>query len=186
MGSPDMVRQMKERARAVQAVVFDIQTLAEAYDYAVELTRKQNGRTLAVAGFDAEAVRPLAERCTAAGLKLLEGPLRSHAEAIDTSLTPATWGIAETGSLVVDSGSEDMRIATMLADTHVAILPHSRLKPDAMSLENELNGRLKKDNPSYTAFITGASRTADIERVLAIGVHGPQELHILMMEGKRK
>jgi L-lactate dehydrogenase complex protein LldG len=39
-------------------------------------------------------------------------------------------------------------------------------------------------NADYTSFITGASRTADIERVLAIGVHGPLELHILLLEDK--
>jgi L-lactate dehydrogenase complex protein LldG len=70
----------------------------------------------------------------------------------------------------------------MLAETHVAVLPASKIKPDSMSLANELNAVLKRDASIYYAFITGASRTADIERVLAVGVHGPKELHILIME----
>ena len=59
-------------------------------------------------------------------------------------------------------------------------LPRSKIQPDLMTLEKEL-GRLMKEPGNYLAFITGASRTADIERVLTIGVHGPQELHILIM-----
>jgi L-lactate dehydrogenase complex protein LldG len=70
----------------------------------------------------------------------------------------------------------------MLAETHVAVLSASKIKPDSVSLEKELNAVLKTGTPVYYAFITGASRTADIERVLAVGVHGPKELHILIME----
>lgn len=112
----------------------------------------------------------------------MEFLLKSHANEIHTSLTVVDWGIAETGTLVLDSTMEDVRMATMLAEIHIAILPASKIKFKATDLESELNAVLKKDAASYIAFITGASRTADIERVLAIGVHGPQELHILILE----
>lgn len=68
----------------------------------------------------------------------------------------------------------------MLAETHVALLPANNIKPNSETLEKDLDPILKTESSSYLAFITGASRTADIERVLAIGVHGPQELHILI------
>ena len=107
-------------------------------------------------------------------------PLRSHADQIHTALTPVDWGIASTGSLVIRSTSEDLRIATMLAETHVAVLAAECIRADSAALAADLDSILKSNQPSYTAFITGASRTADIERVLAIGVHGPQQLHILI------
>jgi len=70
----------------------------------------------------------------------------------------------------------------MLCETHVAILKESKIRETALSMAEELK-ELVKESSSYTAFITGASRTADIERVLALGVHGPLELIILLVEG---
>lgn len=186
MPTSDLIQVMKEKAEAVQAVVVKINTMKEAFRYAVDITRQQGGTSMVAMGLETRDLGLLEKACKTADLKFLRPPLRFHANEIHTALTPVDWGIAETGTLVLDSSSEDVRIATMLSETHVALLPVSKIKPDITSLENEINVVLKADGSSYYAFITGASRTADIERVLAIGVHGPQELHILIMEEHRE
>ncbi len=182
MQNQERIQQMKEKAESVKAVVAKIKAIEDALQYTVDLTKKQGGNTVAAAGLETEALSLLKKQCESAGLTLLEFPLRRHVNEIHTSLTLVDWGIAETGTLALNSTSEDVRIATMLAETHVAVLPASKIIPDSAAFEDKLNAILKKDASSYFAFITGASRTADIERVLAIGVHGPQELHILIIE----
>ena len=182
MTTKNLVQQMQHRAQAVQAVVRRINDRQAAFRYALDLTLARGGRGMAVAGFEGGWVEARRPACTAAGIELLDTAFRDHAENLHTALTPADWGIADTGTLVIDSASEDLRLATMLAEVHVALLPVSKIRPDAASLETLLDTALKSAAPSYLAFITGASRTADIERVLAIGVHGPRELHILLME----
>jgi L-lactate dehydrogenase complex protein LldG len=173
MQNPDLVKLMTKKAEAVSAIVSKIQSVREACRYAIDLTVKQEGKTIVASGFAQKDQAFLKTACEAKGVAFLEFPLRPHADKIHTAITFADWGIAETGTLVLDSTPEDVRLATMLAETHVAVLPGSKIKPDSI---------LKTKGASYTAFITGASRTADIERVLAIGVHGPQELHILILE----
>ena len=182
MPNSDLIQIMKQRAETVQAIVSKITTLEQAFRYTVDLTQNQGGKTVAATGLTPDEARLLEKACETFQLELIEFPLRPHTHKIHTSFTPADWGIAETGTLVIDSSSEDVRIATMLAETHIAVLPASKIKPDSAAFEKELNAVLKADTPSYYAFITGASRTADIERVLTIGVHGPQELHILIVE----
>ena len=174
---------MQKRAEVVQATVHRMSALKHALQYAVDLTVSQGGRSMAAAGLEQEVVDALQSACADAGVELLTSRLRDHTGGFHTAVTSVDWGIAETGTLVLDSSDEELRLATMLAETHVALLPVSHIMPDTESLENELDAVIKKDPSAYLAFITGASRTADIERVLAIGVHGPQELHILLMDG---
>lgn len=185
MQKRDLIQQLKEKAEAVQAIVSEIKNIEDALQYTVDITHKQGGKTVVATGLEEEVRNLLKKQCESAGLALLEFPLRRHANEIHTSLTLVDWGIAETGTLALDSTSEDVRIATMLAETHVAVLPASKIIPDSAAFEDGLNAILKRDASSYFAFITGASRTADIERVLAIGVHGPQELHILITEDSK-
>ncbi len=169
-----------ERARSAQTVVVEAKDLAAVFEYAADLTLQQGGQSIAAPGIKGKELAHLSKLCQSKKIELLTGDLRQKADMISTGLTGADWGIAETGTLVVDSKSEDIRLAGMLCDTHVAFLKKSRIVPDAGTIEKELS-RMMKTSHGYTAFISGASRTADIERVLTIGVHGPRELHVLIL-----
>ena len=183
MEQPEYLELMKRKAEAVQTVISEVKNMQEALDYVVDLTKKQGGSSVAAPGLGKDSAL-LASRCEENGLKFFTENLREHVGGISTGFTRADWGIAETATLVIDSSSEDLRIATMLSETHVAVLPKSRIVPDAAVLEPELM-RMMQKAPDYLAFISGASRTADIERVLTIGVHGPQHLHVLILEEDR-
>jgi L-lactate dehydrogenase complex protein LldG len=185
MRQDDQLTLLKERAQAVQTITAEVADFRAACLYAVDVTLRQGGSGIAAPGLSGKDLTRLKAVCKAGDLRLLTKNLRENIGQISTGLTIADWGIAETATLVMDSTSEDLRIATMLCETHVAILPKSRIVPDAMSLEDELVSALKAA-PKYLAFISGASRTADIERVLTIGVHGPRELHVLILEEEGK
>ena len=181
MASKKLVATLKEKAAAVLVIVSEVNSLQAACAYALGVTQKQGGATIAAPGWDETSRAAFKENCRQAGVELLTENLRERAAAIHTGFTRADWGIADTGTLVLDSSSEDLRLATMLSETHIAVLPLSRLRGTSMDLEDEMN-RLAQSPPRYMAFITGASRTADIERVLTIGVHGPEELHLLLLK----
>jgi L-lactate dehydrogenase complex protein LldG len=176
-----LVKTLREKAEAVQTKVSEVGSLHEAFRYVIDITKSQGGSVIAAPGLDPLSLGALRQLCDEAGLTLETENLRDNLNSIHTAFSVAEWGIAETATLVQVSSSEDVRIATMLSETHVAVLPRSRIRLEAMELKEELKELLK--SPScYLAFISGASRTADIERVLTIGVHGPQELHILIVE----
>jgi L-lactate dehydrogenase complex protein LldG len=88
------------------------------------------------------------------------------------------WALADTGTLVQDSSAVEQRLVSSLTDIHIAIVPTNGILPDMPSLLE----RLRPEQSNYIAFITGPSRTADIERVLTIGVHGPERLVIVFVD----
>lgn len=195
-----------EKAGAVSAVVREIDSLEQAYDYVVELCGKKKACQLLISGCEEKLsdkagdlcenkqekvvaapnlkkkdFAKLQKQCEVAGFVCLDKGLREHLGGIDIGFTLCDGGIADTGTLLLESNSEETRLATMVAEIHVAAVLKSEIEADFQAMENKL-AKLMKKSPSYTACITGASRTADIERVLALGVHGPLELHILLME----
>ena len=74
---------------------------------------------------------------------------------------------------------EDARLASMLSEVHVIAVPASKVVSGSYDAEDYLREALSGN--MYTTFISGCSRTSDIERVLTLGVHGPLELHVALI-----
>lgn len=94
---------------------------------------------------------------------------------IQAGVTKAVCGLADTGSILEVDGPGNPLHASLLPEIHIAVLKEADILPslpDAMPLLQEARA---------AAFITGPSRTADIEMTLTIGVHGPREVHIFLV-----
>jgi L-lactate dehydrogenase complex protein LldG len=98
----------------------------------------------------------------------------------DLGITSAQWAIAETGTLVLEAQSEDHRLISLVPPVHLCLLEASKIR---QTLGEILE--LTQDGLGHTmTFVTGASRTSDIELTLAIGVHGPGELHLVVLQDR--
>lgn len=179
---PDIVKKFCDKAKLAGAEIQYPATMEEALQYAAGLALKETQPIIGAPGFDQEYMDLLEEMSGEKNVNCITDDLRKHSSGIGVGLTRCDYGIAETGTLVINCPGEDLRLATMICDYHVCLVKASQIVPDSFTIRDDLN-RFMKSTPDYTAFITGPSRTADIERVLTIGVHGPLELHILLMEG---
>jgi L-lactate dehydrogenase complex protein LldG len=95
----------------------------------------------------------------------------------DLGITSAQWAISETGTLVLESAKELHRLTSLVPPVHLCILRAADIR---QTLGEILELTSRELSPAVT-FITGASRTSDIELTLAIGVHGPGELHVIVL-----
>ena len=118
----------------------------------------------------------------AAAARLVEEE-RARLGADNVGVVRAALGIAETGTCVVVTDDEETRLATMIPETSILILQASAIVPTLTDAAPFLRERQADGRVSYTSMITGPSRTADIERVSAIGVHGPLAVLVIVIGG---
>lgn len=197
----DIITEFKDKASLVSSIVYEVKTIQEALETAVSICLAKsplNGlsspedetagrdessitaKTLSAPCLDSGPFNALKKLCLENDITIITDSLRNHGKGIDMGVTFADYAIADTGTLVLCSDSEEKRLSTMISEIHVALLPKSRIRSTALEMSQEIEALTSRPS-SYTAFITGPSRTADIERVLAIGVHGPLELYIILL-----
>ncbi len=101
--------------------------------------------------------------------------------AADIGLTGVDYLIAETGSLVVLARPDQPRALSLLPPVHLVVAEAAQIVPDLFDLFEGTNGPAKGALPSCMTLITGPSKTGDIELNLVTGVHGPGEVHVVLI-----
>ena len=122
--------------------------------------------------------------CAALGLPLITTDANydvRELESCDVGISQCEALIAQTGSVLVSSRSSGGRALSILPPHHLVLARRDQLVPDLPTAFALLKSKSQSDYPSLISFITGPSRTGDIERILVLGAHGPRKLTILCL-----
>ena len=172
----DDVARFKERAVAMASTVAEVSDRSEVPAAVAEYLR--------AGGLPLEAVcwTELGD-CdwAAAGLTVAARPAK---DGDLVGITGAFCAVAETGTLVLLSGKDTPARTSLLPETHIAIVDEAGIVPSmeqAWRRIRDQRGRL----PRAVNFVSGPSRTADIEQTLVLGAHGPYRVHIVVVAGSR-
>ena len=170
----------RARAEAVSAEVHRVDSAAAARSFLLDFLIAEGVSDQPYAyAVCADGVLPGESRKALAVPGLRFDVTRETAEAAKVGISQVEWGIAATGTLVTDATAVERRLASTLPVIHVAILPTAAIQADMAAVFAQADPR----RIAYLSMITGPSRTADIERVLTIGVHGPARLVIVCVDG---
>ena len=195
---PDLMTQMADTAALRGWNVARCGGVEDALDYVVSLARRLGAASVARSQQDVFDGLPVAAALAGVGAlcwpAVYEGAdsrasVRRRLEECAMGITGADYAIAETGSVVVLPRRGLSRLVSVVPPAHVAIVrPQDVIGTlDDLFALRRLEfyrgvGANRGDLGSYMNFITGPSRTADIEQTIVVGVHGPKEVHLVMLE----
>ncbi|HEY7912972.1 MAG TPA: lactate utilization protein [Blastocatellia bacterium] len=195
----DLVELFCKQSRALGAQVARVRSADEIKEYIAGLAAEGEQTKLALSDGELTRWSGLGEYFSAQGIDVLH-TLGEYAEGrghagdlmesykrelvkVNIGVTSADYAIAETGTLVLVSGGEQHRLFSLVPPVHVCLLEETRII-ESLPVFLALAGQKyysTESAPLATTFITGPSRTADIELSLTLGVHGPRELHTLLI-----
>ena len=154
---------------------------AEAGDCVAQLAQEHGWKRLATHAGDlnAKILKQLPPGLEV--LQLAPGYDRNTLEASDAGLTECECLVAQTGSICVSALSSGGRTLSVLPPHHIVVARRRQLVPDLTAAYELLAEKYAPNYPSFMTFITGPSRTGDIERILVLGAHGPKKLTVLLV-----
>lgn len=191
-GREDYIERFRTELEALSAKVYGPSDVGGAAEQVARLILTQVSAPAQLLSWaESEIECPeLGGRLRQLGIEMVAGQVpndESHQDvlekmaAMEVGLTGAIAGLADTGSILVASGSGRSRIASLLPPVHIALLPVERIYPTMHDWLVSGGADLVAKTANVVA-ITGSSRTSDIELQLTLGMHGPKELHVVLVQ----
>jgi len=178
---PEYFEEFEARAKQASAEIFRVKTPVEAKEIITNLIKFTNAKKVVSVDNVLQQASGVNEELQAMGIELYtsQNDIAEHAETADIGISGVEFGIAETGSVCQDAYAIESRLVSMLPPVHIAFMPSSRIVP---GVEQAFDVFSQVFQRGYLSLITGPSRTADIERVLTIGVHGPSRFIVIAVD----
>ncbi|PUA34088.1 MAG: hypothetical protein B9J98_01530 [Candidatus Terraquivivens tikiterensis] len=189
---------MRAGSDAAQRLVSELEKLGavgrlfgsrgEVVKYLANLVMERRAKLVLISGLDQEFSSELRRGIASAGASCFElddvdpKDLRRLLEKAEIGVTGADLAVAETGSLVLTTRNDAERLLSCLPPVHVAIIAKENIVDSFLELA-EWFKKMQSQGTRTVSVITGPSRTADIEREIVLGVHGPHELHVIILDG---
>jgi L-lactate dehydrogenase complex protein LldG len=177
VGLDDFIQEVE----ALSGVVIRAAGAAEAAQQVASLCQERSWTQALTWAMDDIGVAGLADALKAAGVEAITAGNPDNLKEIPVGITGAEAGLADTGSLVVQNGPGCSSLASLLPPVHIALLQADAIFPDMLTYwESTGDAAAHLKQTSQHIFISGPSRTADIEQRLTLGVHGPRELYVII------
>ena len=171
-----------ENAKAAATELIHAGTWQEAEQRLQGLVQDMDAKEiLAVGGAENPRLGMMYQHLQAAGRVVYTDKfaIAEHAPQADLGISTAEFGVGESGSVCVDTASYESRVTGMLPPTHIVFMQADHMVKNIDTAFRVIARVYKK---GYMGFITGPSRTADIERVLSLGVHGPGRFIVIAVD----
>lgn len=172
---------------AVSGHAYVVQSEAEAADIIANVVRESEAKRIAFSELPDALIDDAVSKCD--GVVVLRPPYASDTainelDQVQVGVTGAEFGIAETGTLAEVVFDDASRLVSSLPTTHIGVV-HAKDLVDTLRGSADRMTQLYKDNPEniMISYISGPSRTGDIEMILTLGVHGPEHAHAILILG---